>query len=96
MVYAPLEVGDRPCVMMEAAGPHDHSMALVGRHMVLIAAVSDDAPHSYRWADCDDTMALMALMADALGGRATRRDDELPLHSPPRQKRGERTINLSI
>ena len=49
-------------------------------------------------------MALKALMADALGGRATRRDDEddvvkpmkrLPvdvaLRSSPRQEGGERT-----
>ena len=50
-------------------------------------------------------MALKALMADALGGRATRRDDEDDvgkperqpvadtLRSSPRQEGGERPIN---
>ena len=40
----------------------------------------NEEPHSGLWANHDDTMALMALMAlmaDVLGGRTTRDEDEM-------------------
>ena len=83
---------------MEAAGPREHSIALTGEHKVLVATLVVMVPCSRRQADCGDvTMALMALMADTLGGCVTHRNDErvaqpirllvaLPYHSFPNTK----------
>ena len=62
----------------EAAGPRKCSMVLVGVHKIVVVAMTDGVLCSSWQSDCDDnTMALMALMTGALGGRVTCRNNEM-------------------